>query len=694
MLKSIVFLAAAAVPGLAALVEKNWDIEWVSASPDGVARPVIGINGAWPLPTLEATVGDKVRITINNKLGNESTGIHWHGIHQIYSNQNDGPAGATQCGVPPGKSFVYEWTADYPGTYWYHGHTGSQYPDGLRGPIIIHDPKDVYKAECEAEYLVTASDWYRAEVPALLASTIFNTSNTQLRPPLPASGLINDGKPAVYKIEPGKKYKFRIVNMSAFAGIMVFLEDHDIEVIEVDGVPVAKKTAKQLYITPAQRYAFIVTGKASATKNYGLSVVFDINPDYRAPVIPFNINATGELQYDASKPAPAQYRVSAFDSILDDTTLTPLKPTLLGPTDVKFELDFNMGIDASGVPRATVNGKPYVHQKVPTLYSVLSTGADASNPLIYGQVNPFIAKKDQVVELVLNNLHFAHHPFHFHGHHFQVCERSAPQAGKAGDVVCVDGGLERDTLTVEAGGSAILRFKADNPGVWLLHCHIEWHVPLGLSATIIEDVAGIQKSIKVPKEHFEMCAAQCLPWEGNAGGNKVNHTDLSNANTPASSDSGALYEQGTCKPDTVSSTASGTATGSATSWPTTWTSLSTSTLYSTKTYTVTSCAPTVTNCPAKGHGAGSWPTSAAVAKPSKSFAPANPESDWAPWVPATTLAPVPVPAGVAPTGTGAAWGTGKPTATSTGKGMLVTAGAAKVASGFGAAALVAVAAML
>src|SRR5207248_1906247 len=132
-------------------------------------------------------------------------------------------------------------------------------------------------------------------------------------PPLPASGLINDGKSAVYKIEPGKKYKFRVVNMSAFAGLMLFLEDHDIEVIEVDGVPVTKKSTSQLYITPAQRYAFIVTGKAGkATKNYGLSIVFDINPDYRAPVIPFNLNATGVLQYDSGLPAPAQYKVSDF----------------------------------------------------------------------------------------------------------------------------------------------------------------------------------------------------------------------------------------------------------------------------------------------------------------------------------------------------------------------------------------------
>ena len=87
----------------------NWDITWVTANPDGqFARPVIGVNNAWPCPTINVTVGDTVTVTINNKLGNETTGLHFHGIDQIGTPEMDGPSGVTQCPVPPGSSMTYQ----------------------------------------------------------------------------------------------------------------------------------------------------------------------------------------------------------------------------------------------------------------------------------------------------------------------------------------------------------------------------------------------------------------------------------------------------------------------------------------------------------------------------------------------------------------------------------------------------------
>jgi iron transport multicopper oxidase len=72
-------------------------------------RPVIGINGQWPCPELRATAGDKVIVTINNKLRNQSTGLHWHGIHQSGTTVMDGGSNIHQCPVPPDSSFTYEW---------------------------------------------------------------------------------------------------------------------------------------------------------------------------------------------------------------------------------------------------------------------------------------------------------------------------------------------------------------------------------------------------------------------------------------------------------------------------------------------------------------------------------------------------------------------------------------------------------
>jgi iron transport multicopper oxidase len=97
-----------------------WDITWVNAAPDGFSRPVIGINGKWPLPAIEAQLGERVTVVVNNKLGNESTSLHFHGLRQLDSNTMDGPSGMTQCPIPPGSVFTYNFVADIAGTFWYH----------------------------------------------------------------------------------------------------------------------------------------------------------------------------------------------------------------------------------------------------------------------------------------------------------------------------------------------------------------------------------------------------------------------------------------------------------------------------------------------------------------------------------------------------------------------------------------------
>ena len=533
MLKSLFCLAAVASSGLAATVRYDWNIEWVNRSPDGFPRPVIGINGQWPLPSIEATVGDLVIVNINNLLGNESTGLHFHGIHQIDTNHMDGAAGATQCPVPPGSSFTYKFHVEKSGTYWYHSHTGTQYPDGLRGPLIVKDLVDPYAGQYDEEYLLTLSDWYHAEVPTLL-NEMFQTTNVRTRPPTPLAGLINDAANNVaqqsFKFVPGKRYKFRIINMSALTGVFLFFDEHPIKVIEVDGVYLQPTEGEQLYITPAQRYSIIIEAKPSATRNYAFSAVFDMNPTFENPVVGYPLNATGSLQYDEAEPFPEPIRVSEFNTV-DDFSLQPLVELPLGAPDVQIVIDFTMGLDSNGLPRAFVNGKPYIHQEVPTLYTALSTGEDALNPIVYGEVNPFIIKTGQVVEIVANNLHTAHHPFHLHGHHFHVCSRPGTGAGQASlETECSPTPLVRDVVTIHARSSAVLRFKADNPGVWLFHCHIEWHVPMGLTATIIEDPEEIQKTIQVPEQHFDVCRAGCHDFQGNAGGNTEDHFDLSNAN--------------------------------------------------------------------------------------------------------------------------------------------------------------------
>jgi iron transport multicopper oxidase len=107
MFTTFVFLISLVSVALAGTVTYDWSIDWVTAAPDGFSRQVIGINGQWPCPPIEATVGDTVTVNVFNNLGSESTGLHFHGINQRGTQVMDGPSGVTQCPIPPGSHFTY-----------------------------------------------------------------------------------------------------------------------------------------------------------------------------------------------------------------------------------------------------------------------------------------------------------------------------------------------------------------------------------------------------------------------------------------------------------------------------------------------------------------------------------------------------------------------------------------------------------
>lgn len=120
-------------------------------------------------------------------------------------------------------------------------------------------------------------------------------------------------------------------------------------------------------------------------------------------------------------------------------------------------------------PSAFFNDITYVRPKVPTLYSALSTGVSASNASVYGvNSNAFILKKNEVVEIVLNNNDPGRHPFHLHGHSFQTIVRSAEDAGNFVDNETFPTvPMKRDTVLVRPNGYLVLRFRADNPDKFL-----------------------------------------------------------------------------------------------------------------------------------------------------------------------------------------------------------------------------------
>lgn len=508
----------------------DFEIGWVTANPDGaMARPVIGINGQWPLPHITATVGDRVIVNVKNSLGNQTTSLHFHGLYQNGTNDMDGPVGATQCPIAAGASFTYDFMIKQPGTYWYHSHTSGQYPDGLRGALIVSDPDGPYKDKYDEEIVLTLSDWYHDQMPGLLAGFL-SFANPTGAEPVPDAALMNDTQDLSISVQPGKTYMFRIINMAAFAAQYLWFEGHSMSIVEVDGIYTQPADADQIYITAAQRYSVLITTKNDTSANFAIvgsmdQDLFDAVPDTLNP------NVTGWLVYDAAKPLPDPALIDEFDPF-DDFTLVPEDgEKLLENPDYSFNLDMKMDNLGDGANYAFFNDITYVQPKVPTLFSVLTTGAKANDPVIYGtNVNAFVLKKNQVIEIVLNSDDPGKHPFHLHGHAFQAVVRSEEEAGVyANNATFPDVPMRRDTFMVRPNGHIVLRFRADNPGVWLFHCHIEWHVFSGLTATLIEAPEELQASLKVPDDQIQACKSQNIPIEGNAAGRTDDLTNLDGA---------------------------------------------------------------------------------------------------------------------------------------------------------------------
>lgn len=270
-----------------ATVTYNFDIGWTTANPDGaLERPVIGINGQWPVPRVSANVGDQILVNLRNSLGNQSTSLHFHGLFQNGTTHMDGPTGVVQCDVPPGHNFTYNFTITQPGTYWYHSHTRGQYPDGLRGPMIINDPDSPFLGQYDEELILTVSDWYHEQMTDLLPGFISKNNPTGAEP-VPNAALWNETQNLTLPVQPGQTYLFRLANIGAFAGQYIWFEGHNMSVVEVDGVYTQPAPAEMIYLSAAQRCSFLITMRNDTSANFPFVASMDtVSPSQKQPIAP------------------------------------------------------------------------------------------------------------------------------------------------------------------------------------------------------------------------------------------------------------------------------------------------------------------------------------------------------------------------------------------------------------------------
>ncbi|KAG0315833.1 hypothetical protein BG000_005070, partial [Podila horticola] len=171
------------------------------------------------------------------------------------------------------------------------------------------------------------------------------------------------------------------------------------------------------------------------------------------------------------------------------------------------------------INKATFNDITYVMPKVPSLYTALSMGNNSlsSNPEVYGKYShPLVLNHNDMIEIVINNQDAGNHPFHLHGHVFQVVGRGDgaydPASGPYPFYLnTTENPLRRDTVLVRSEQNVAIRF---------FHCHIEWHLQAGLAVTMIEAPEAMAGVLTVDPKHFEQCKALGIPYEGNAAGNQ------------------------------------------------------------------------------------------------------------------------------------------------------------------------------
>ncbi len=396
-------------------------------------------NGTVPGPELRVRQGDHVRVTLANDLPAATT-IHWHGID--VPNAADGVAGVTQDAVKPGQTYTYDFIASESGTYWYHSHqdTSNQIPRGLFGAVIVEPGATDEGALHQRDYALVYHDFSppaRGFFPILAKilgavdrrSVAVNGTNGDLR----------------LQAGPGELVRLRLINASAG-------ETH------ADAAPLH-------IVVLGARY------KVVALDGHDLNGPQEIGPE----VLPIRAGQ----RYDIELRMPAAGMVRLLDKGLSET-VTIGEGGLEAPDLARLPV-FDLAGYGTPVPGqredfdasyvVDLGSHPGFHDGKFGLVHTID-GKD------FPDVPMIVVRPGQVVKLHFTNAGRTEefHTMHLHGHSFSVLARNgAPLAGSP---------VRLDTLLVAPHETWDVAFRADNPGLWMLHCHVLLHAVTGMDMMV------------------------------------------------------------------------------------------------------------------------------------------------------------------------------------------------------------------
>ncbi|KAJ4347142.1 uncharacterized protein N0V89_011080 [Didymosphaeria variabile] len=497
-------------PDTGVTVEYWFDVQNVTAAPDGVERMVLAVNGSVPGPLIEANWGDTVKIHVTNSMTSNGTGIHWHGIRQNHTNQEDGVPSITQCPIAPGESYTYTWKATQYGTSWYHSHYSLQAWNGVFGPMVIHGPATAnYDEELEP---IVLSDWTHQTCDEL-----YSYAQT-VGPPELQNGLINGlntfedgGSRYETSFDSGKSYLIRIVNTAIDTHYKFAIDGHSFQVVAMDFVPIVPYETTYLDIGMGQRYDIIVNADQE-TADYWMRAV----PQSSCSSNANSADIRAIVRYSASSTSDP---TSTADSNLsnadcNDELLSNLVP-YLSQTVVDPRQDEDLGVSISQT------GNLFKWQI--GLNSMLVEWANPSllqisegNATFESQENVYqLTNANEWVYFVIETQLAVPHPIHLHGHDFFVLAAEEDATYDDSVTLNLNNPPRRDVANLPSAGYLVIAFLTDNPGAWLMHCHIGWHTSEGLALQFVERESEIPDLLSTSVLQ-DTCAAW-NDWAGTVG---------------------------------------------------------------------------------------------------------------------------------------------------------------------------------
>lgn len=412
---------------------------------DVAATPIWSYAEQWPL-ILRARRGEPFRAALRNELV-EHTTIHWHGVRVPIA--MDGVPYMTQPPVEPGQSFAYEFAPPDAGTFFFHPHcdTVAQLGRGLAGVLIVEEPAE--QGLFAADLVCGIKDWqlkpdggfdaFITDRGAAHAGTFGNVESVNALPV------------AEHKAPAGGWVRLRVLNLDSSRIVVLDLAGAEGRIIATDGNPVPPVPVKGWRLGPAMRVDIAFRMPADPAKDVTLQNVFSTVPRPLA-----RIAAAGVAQAAGTMPPLSPTRVAEADPDTAQRLTFELTAGHVAPELEAWLKETGLGLDALCLPTRTfwaINGKSWSgqsHQLTPPPLAELKLGQPYLFELFNGTPHP--------------------HPVHLHGHTFRVLRSSKK------DIVP----HLADTVLVAPKERVEICFIADNPGDWMMHCHIIEHQETGM----------------------------------------------------------------------------------------------------------------------------------------------------------------------------------------------------------------------